>query len=250
MFRRSIALSIATAVVALHVGVVAAGARAHRSSAGPEVFLSLNGAAIHAHWRQSRLRGVLLLQGTDDARLALGLTLTRGARRWTLPGVSAGPGDFEARVSSLPPTLVPGPYRLLVDATTGGAALPEQQFRVEVKAPREGVVDRAWTSAPDGRPLTVVPKTVSSLSWHFHFAAWPARGLGVKATLFGPGEKVSWIPGQIHRPTVVAKLSVRGTTQLKRGSWRLVLSAGGEKATAPSARAGGTPITTVHFTVV
>ena len=250
MRRRWIALSLPVLAAVTALGALPAGAQPRRSG-GADAFLSLNGAAVRAHWRQSRLSGVLLLQGTDDERLALTLTLTRGSGRWSLPAVSAGPGDFEARVSPLPRTLVPGAYRLLVDATSSGAALPEQQLDVAIKAPREGVVDSAWISGADGRRLTVVSGSARRLYWHFHFATWPAGRLRLGVTLFGPHTKVSWIP-TAHRPNVVAGLPARAHVRLRRGSWRLVLSAGGRKATGTPrpALVGGTPVATVHFTVV
>jgi hypothetical protein len=180
-------------------------------------------AAFVATWRASELRGELVLSGSfKGTNATLVLRVTPPAGEGLTFRIPVGAGAFSKRVK-LPATLLPGRYLLEVSGTSGGFSLAVPPLRLQLAAPPEGVVDKAYISGqPNGPPAVRLPGKRSQMSAHFHFAALP-RGAGrLTATWFAPGGKSV---GTVDKPRTANVVStLKSGAPLTKGTWRCVLS--------------------------
>jgi hypothetical protein len=213
---------------------VSARARISGAAALRALGVGLERPTLKASWRESRLRGAVILSGRSSGALALALRL----RAASVGLVDAGPlrlgdGGFRRRVT-LPSGLVPGPLALEV------ARGPRTVARITVPIPRppEGVARNAFiTLTPGGRPATQVPGSSRALYARFALAAVPARGRALTVTWYQPNGQIAGHPvRKPSRPTFVS--FVRSPADLPAGKWRAVLSAGEARIAEATARVG------------
>jgi dipeptidyl aminopeptidase/acylaminoacyl peptidase len=182
-------------------------------------------ASFQPRWRESAFLGTLEVQGNVATPATAALALKQGDRtRWTRTLVLAA-GAF-VRNFKLPTTLLPGPY--VLDVTPSGSAFSPQQSDLELKAPPEGVVSRAYASTnPGGVPVLRFPPQTTTVFAQFRFAALPHAGRVVTVSWYKPDGRRAGPP--VRKPPaslVVSFVSGRADQALPRGTWQSVLRAG------------------------
>jgi hypothetical protein len=192
-----------------------------------EAELTLTSASFDASWHQSRLQGSFAVAGRvpSAARLEVTLATLPADRTRATWRATVAAGAFR-RSFRLPATLLPGDYRVRVTATigTGSAAAPVRTVRL--RAPREGVVARAYASASrDGPAATTLGGKRTEVWAHFVFAAQPKLG-PLTVRWYAPGGRP--FGPLVGKPNVrVVESFVRFAPGLRHGVWRSVLRAGG-----------------------
>jgi hypothetical protein len=219
---RLVALSLGAAAVIATVGAAPA-----TPAAAPT--LAIETATVSAKWRESWLTGSLRFSGTAGGAAELTATLRPARRAGRLAAktqMTAGADGRFTGTLKLPARLLPDVYLLRVWGRSGTVQLTPVEREVTVPAPREGVVDRAFTStAKNGKPtiLTSGPRRV--LWAHFHFLTRPKTRL-VTASWYTPS--FTWV-GTVTRPYSPNFVTfVRGTPNLEPGRWWCFLRAGGK----------------------
>jgi Tol biopolymer transport system component len=187
----------------------------------------VTGALFHAVWRESTLRGAVVVEGQVATPVAVRLALTQGGRvraSWRLE-LDAGPF---AQALALPTTLLPGGYLLQVTPEASPGAYPPQTIPLELEAPREGVVRVAYASAsPGGIPLRRFPFGTTVVFAQFRFAALPRPGAVLSVSWSRPGGRLAGPPRRKRAADlVVAFVRSRGNAPLPRGPWKCVIRAG------------------------
>lgn len=188
----------------------------------------IDSAAVSASWKESWLTGSVRFSGNIGATAELNASL-RPARR---PGPQAAKATLTAGADGrfsgqlrLPARLLPGAYLLRVWGTSGGVTLTPVEREVTVPAPREGVVDRAYTSLTKNGPATVTVAGPRRQLWaHFHFLVPPRSGR-LTASWYTPS--FTWV-GTVNRAyRADFETFVRAPTGLQRGRWWCVLKSSG-----------------------
>jgi Tol biopolymer transport system component len=181
--------------------------------------------SFRGRWRESEYRGALVVDGRVDAPLKAAVTLRRTDRRLLTGTLDLVPGVFH-RELAVPKGLLPGAYALDVepDPTSGFA---EQHLSVQLKAPPEGVVSRAWASRTlGGGALSRLPSRTSIVYANFRLAAKPNPSLRLALACYQPNGKLVGNPARKPATALVVG-GVRTTGRaLPNGRWQCVLSAG------------------------
>ena len=207
-------------VVVLCLGVSA-------QAQAPPASVTLKTATLNSKWKESWLTGSVRFSGNVTAPSELRVSLRpkgggKVAAAVDLPDVQAG---LFGGVLTLPNRLLPKTYRVTVSGTSGGAQLTPSHRDVTLKAPPEGIVDRAWASRTrNGPPVATIPGNqadpryakVTEVWAHFHFA-YPPKSRKVRNRWYAPdfrwwGEKKN----KAWTPTVHTRLR---SAQLKKGVW-------------------------------
>jgi Tol biopolymer transport system component len=188
----------------------------------------LTDARAVARWKESRLRGTLVIRGVVPGLARIQLALRRGQRVYLARGLVLSQGTFTRKLA-LPRDLLPGPYVLAVTAVGSPTALSAQTLPVEVRTPAEGVVSEAWASAKvGGPPMDRVPATNGIVWAHFRFAALPRAGRVLTTQWYVNGKPPPSGP-KVKRPRgLVVAFAVPGAEgePLPRGRYECVLRAG------------------------
>jgi hypothetical protein len=190
--------------------------------------LTVDSATVSASWKESWLTGTVRFSGGVGAAAQLNASLRPAAR----PGPQAAKIVFAAGADGrfsgqlrLPARLLPGAYLLRVWGTSGTVTLTPVERQVTVPAPREGIVDRAYTSVTkNGAARVAVAGPRRELWAHFHFLVPPKSGR-VTASWYTPS--FTWV-GTVNRAyRADFETFVRAPTGLQRGRWWCVLKSSG-----------------------
>jgi len=188
----------------------------------------LTSARAIVRWKESVLRGTLVVRGVVPGLSRIQLALRRGKRIYLARGLVIPQGPFTRRLA-LPRDLLPGPYALAVTAVGSPTQLSSQTLPVDVVAPPEGVVSEAWASTNLGGPsMERVPATHGIVWAHFRFAALPRAGRVLTTQWYVNGKPPPSRP-KVKRPRglviAFAEPGVEGDP-LPRGRYECVLRAG------------------------
>jgi hypothetical protein len=206
----------------------------------PAPRLAVTSVRVRSTWARSRVRGDVRVRGTAEraGRVEVALLTGRGraARVVARRRATLGPGAFLATVP-LPRTLLPGrlTVRLREVGPVAGAALTEATATALLRAPREGVVQRAFVSALQNGPPVGRLRAGRRLFARFRFAALPRSGLPLTAA-WTRGGRPAGIPVRKPRArTVVAFIGAPGG-RLPAGPYRCTLRAGGRVVAVAAVR--------------
>lgn len=198
---------------------------------------TIRSADARVAWRESRVRGGVVVSGTVSAASELTLVLARKetpAKPVAKAAVSAGSASPFTTTLKLPPASLPGAYVIHVAGTSGAAQFPPLDRNVVVPAPPEGVVDRASISTrPGGRPVVSVSGPQRELWVAFHLAARPSAS-SVAISWIAPSGKMIGPFKRSYAETVES--SIGSPTPLAKGVWRAVLEAKGKVVKRASVR--------------
>jgi hypothetical protein len=198
--------------------------------APPPPRLAVTAVRVRATWARSRVRGTVRVRGTAEragrVEVALLTSPGRGARLVARRRVGLPAGAFAATVP-LPRSLLPG--RLTVRLREVGAAtgppLTEATGRAVLRAPREGVVRRAFVSAIQNGPAVGRLRAGRRLFATFRFAALPKAGLPIGAAWTRDGRPAGIPVRKPRARDVVAFIGAPGG-RLPAGRYRCTLRAG------------------------
>jgi hypothetical protein len=196
--------------------------------------ISLRQPVLRAVWRESRLRGAVILGGTSARRVRLKMRLRApGLEPLELGALPLGGGRFSIRVA-LPAGIVPG--GLTIDLTQGSRT--PARIRLRVPSPAEGVARTAFASSSRlGGPLAGLSASSRAIFARFSLAALPASGRPLTVTWYQPNGQVAGHP--VRKPRSRALTSfVRSTEALPPGTWRAVLRAGSVRVAQIAVRVG------------
>lgn len=181
---------------------------------GPTPAVTLKTATLSSKWKESWLTGSIRFSGivTTPSVLRVSVRPKAGgkvAASVDLPDVQPGPFGGEL---TLPNRLLPKVYRVTVSGTSGDAQLKPMHRDVNLPAPPEGIVDRAWASkTKNGPPINTIPGNPTEVWAHFHFVV-PPKSRKVRNRWYSPnfrwwGEKKNkpWTP-TVHTRLAAAKL--------------------------------------------
>lgn len=195
-------------------------------SSGPSASVSLASASFAATWHESRVRGTLVVSGRSATAAGVDLTLAtvaggKVAATWRR---SVAAGAFKLSLK-LPAALLPGTYRLRV-AVRGGGGRAAATRTVVLRAPREGVVVRAYAAAVRHGPAATRLGGKRNEVWaYFVFAAQP-RVAPITVRWYAPNRMPQPLAGKANDRVIETAVKVVGGN-LAPGVWTCVLSAGG-----------------------
>jgi hypothetical protein len=182
------------------VGLLASGS-AVASPRAPSA-ITINSATVTAKWRESFLikggrKVTFSFTTTEPGTLEASVRSVATGRLITEGKVfSVGAGTF-TRSIEIGARPVPGLYRLRLKTTPTG---PGADKNVEIPAPPEGVVDRAYFSRTQTGPrVTVFRGRTSTIVVHFHFVARP-QARKVKFIWKKPGNPKVRFTGRATKP--------------------------------------------------
>jgi hypothetical protein len=180
---------------------------------------TLKSATLSSKWKESWLTGSVRFSGvvSGPATLRVSLRPRAGgpvAAAVTLPLDQAGPFGGEL---TLPPRLLPKVYRLTVSGESEGQQVAPVHRDVVLKAPPEGVVDRAWASATkNGPPIKTLPGNPTSVWAHFHFAVAP-KSKRVRNRWYSPNFR--WWGEKKNKPWTRTVHTRLAAAKLDKGVW-------------------------------
>lgn len=180
---------------------------------------TLKSATLSSKWKESWLTGSVRFSGvvSGPATLRVSLRPRAGgpvAAAVTLPLDQPGPFGGEL---TLPPRLLPKVYRLTVSGESEGQQVAPVHRDVVLKAPPEGVVDRAWASATkNGPPINTLPGNPTSVWAHFHFAVAP-KSKKVRNRWYSPNFK--WWGEKKNKPWTKTVHTRLAAAKLDKGVW-------------------------------
>ena len=190
--------------------------------------VTLTRVRLAASYRQSRLRGDVTVTGRTNLPATLTLRiLSTGPRPRVLAqqrlAVRAGAYTIALR---LPARLMPGRYALELRGTSGGAALPVLRRPLELKAPPEGVVQRAFAhGSANSAPVTRLRGVRREVHATFVFAALPRRGV-ITVRWVVPGGRTLLGVDKPRERRIGTNVRVGPPGRLKPGVWRARLFVG------------------------
>jgi hypothetical protein len=217
----------------LGVGLLVSGT-AHASDRAAST-VTISGVAVKAKWHESFVKGSVTFSGVETRAIELEASLrnVKTGRLISVKRFSVSGGSFtqSIKLSARP---VPGTYRLRLREMPAGSAADRN---VKIKAPPEGVVDRAYTSkTKNGAPVKVI-RNAKIIYAHFHFVAAPRT----KTLTFNwrkPGNPKVRFTGFAKKPYktnvstfVCVKTSGGGSclnVELQTGKWYCIVYAGGK----------------------
>jgi hypothetical protein len=236
------------------VALIACGAAAARPAA-PTVTVTADAPIFTGKWRQSwygqqfaprtlrvTKKATITVTGTVDTAATLEVTL-RSISKPSPPTATAqvavaNPGSWRL-TTNMPVRPLPGSYRLTVSqVTSAGTRVLKATRDLVMRAPPEGVVSEAITSATKNGPDQAVLHSPYLAYARFHFRALPANTRRVGIQWRSPNnEKICQTPkGPLgHDCYLFVKIPANGWihtflrsrgTKLARGNWFCQLQAG------------------------
>jgi hypothetical protein len=181
--------------------------------------VTLKSATLSSKWKESWLTGSVGFSGTvtGPATLRVSLRPRAGgpvAAAVTLPLAQAGKFGGEL---TLPARLLPKVYRLTVSGEGEGQQIAPVHRDVVLKAPPEGVVDRAWASrTKNGPPVSTIPGNPTSVWAHFHFAV-PPKSKRVRNRWYSPNFR--WWGEKKNKPWTKTVHTRLAAAKLDKGVW-------------------------------
>jgi PKD repeat protein len=195
-------------------------------------------------WSASIGKGQFIVRGRVTKPCVLRVQLRRPAGGPLVTEVvSVLPGRFKIAPKLapglLPPgaNVLPGGFIVSLRGRTGSTQLPLELRTVELPAPPEGVVRRAFASSSEqGAPAPTLAAGAKEAWVHFVLAAQPKPSRAITVTWYLPGGKLLGTVGKSNRPTVES--FVRSDAPLPSGFWRVELRAGGKLVKTLAVRIG------------
>jgi hypothetical protein len=201
--------------------------------------MNYGGARFRASWRGNTLRGNLVVQGAVSHEANVGATMISAAgKRRNLGVASRVPAGEFTRTFPLPRAgFGPGPYRIQLESFVVGRQLPAQTYtRVNLPAPREGYLARAWVSSIGSRAaVRRLPRRSPGATAHFVFAFRPARGSRITTSWFLGGRALGTVRKAISTEVVSSVILPGG---LPNGNYRCVLKVRGRTLSTVRVRIG------------
>jgi hypothetical protein len=196
----------------------------------PAPGFTLDSTALSAAFVANKLRGTLTLAGSAAQPTQVNVTLfRRGRKKGAAPSFSRqlrlGTGSFRS-VITLPATLAPGAYDLVVSPIVAGVAFAQQVRTVTIPGPAVGLVGSAVFSARAGGPAATRLRGVRhALHVRFVFSSLPRKGRAITVSFVKPDGRTTGPPVGKPRRRVVAAF-VSSPDALPAGTWKAVLRVG------------------------
>jgi Tol biopolymer transport system component len=195
-------------------------------------------ARFRGNWRESAYRGTLEVLGRVGQPAVLTMALRQGRRVRASSTLPLPAGSFQRSVP-LPRDLLPGTYLLDIGVVGSPSEKPTQRKVVQLRAPLEGVVSKAWVSAVlGGLPAHRFPRTTSLVAAHFRFESLPRPARAVSVAWYDPAGRLARSIRKPRAASVVSFLATRNRTPMPPGIWQVVIRAGGTIAERISYRIG------------
>ena len=189
--------------------------------------MHLERAAFAMRWRRSVGRGTLNVLGrvAERARLRVDVVRATGARVATR-SVVVRAGAFRVAVP-LARGVLPGRYTVLVTGRDDeGDPLVEQLRTILMRAPPEGVVQRAVaTASENGRVADPLPRAASEAWAHFVSAAAAQTDRALTVRWYRPNGKLLGVVSKPNTRRVVSFIR-QPSGRIASGTWRAALYAG------------------------
>jgi hypothetical protein len=213
----SCSIKLARASTVFAVFEPAAGANA--------VPVSIRQASFDVHWDQSVGSGKLVVAGRIGKPSKVDVKLSRaGGASLLTEHASLPSGPFSLSLK-LGPGLLPGGFVVTLGGRSGSLVVPTQVKTVSLKAPREGVVARAFASTSEaGGPVAVIHASSDRAYVHFVFAAQPSGGGALSVAWYQPNGTLLGVAQKANSPDVTSAIS--SGSPLPKGTWRVDLRAG------------------------
>jgi hypothetical protein len=190
--------------------------------------LALGDVSTSAAWKTSRLSGNVRFSVTvrGASRLKALLSAAAGGRVWAGRTYATNRAGTFHEMLGLQPGTPPGSYVLRVQATTGSSSPAVRSRAVVLKAPPEGVVDRASISIERNGEGVAAAKAPQKQLWvRFHFLALPATARKVRIVWRTPRFK---LVGAVTKPAGATTDSfIQSNVPLARGRWYAIVSVDG-----------------------
>jgi len=182
--------------------------------------------SFRGRWHESTYGGALVVDGRVDDPVKAELVLRMAQRTFLSTTLDFAAGSFH-RELVLPRNLLPGRYVLDVtpDPSSGFA---EQHLTVQLAAPPEGVVSRAWASRTlGGGAISHLPPTASIVFANFRLVSKPNPSLRLTVAFYAPDKKLVGPPrAKPATGLVVSSVRTQNGAPLPHGAWSCVLRAG------------------------
>jgi hypothetical protein len=210
---------IALAGLATALTLLSTGERSPAALTQAPATVTLKSVTLTSKWKESWLTGSVRFSGvvSGPAELRVSLRPKAGgklAAAVTLPDVQ--PGPFGGGLT-LPNRLLPKVYRLTVTGESEGQQIAPVHRDVVLRAPPEGIVDRAWASATkNGPPVTTIPGNPSSVWAHFHFVVAP-KSKKVRNRWYSPNFR--WWGERKNKPWTRTVHTRVTAAKLDKGVW-------------------------------
>jgi hypothetical protein len=187
--------------------------------------VSIRQAAFDVHWARSVGSGKLVVAGRIGKPANVDVKLSRAGGGALLTEHASLPSGAFSLTLKLGPGLLPGGFVVTLGGRSGSLVVPTQVKTVSLKAPREGVVSRAFASTSEGGgPVAVIHASSDRAYVHFDFAAQPSGGAALSVAWYQPGGKLLGVAQKSNRPDVTSAIS--SASPLPKGTWRVELRAG------------------------
>jgi hypothetical protein len=187
--------------------------------------VSIRQAAFDVHWTRSVGSGKLVVAGRIGRPAKVDLKLSRAGGGALLTEHASLPSGAFSLTLKLGPGLLPGGFVVTLGGRSGRLVVPTQVKTVSLKAPREGVVSRAFASTSDGgAPVAVIRASSDRAYVRFVFAAQPSARAALSVAWYQPDGKLLGVAQKPTRPAVTSAFS--SGSPLPKGTWRVDLRAG------------------------
>jgi Tol biopolymer transport system component len=186
-------------------------------------------AHFTGRFRQSEYLGLLTVtRQTSGSGAHVRLVLRRGTKTYLSREIIVDAVGRRVYRFAVPRTLVPGTYVLDVLPRSGPPEYNVQHLPVDLPAPPEGVVRKAWASeSKGGEPIVRFPPATPKAWANFLFAELPRRGRSITISwYYGAKSELIGVVTTPRRPTVGSWVGTQGGEPLRRGSREAVLRAG------------------------
>jgi len=211
---------VAACLVVITACAVAASSYGARSDAT----LTLSSATLSSSWKESWLTGSVRFAGTVSAPAQLEAVVRPVGRAGSpLAAVQFSADSSFSRVMRLPSRPLPGHYRLTINGTSGGAHVTASRDLI-LKAPTEGIIDRAFVSLkPSSGPINTAQGSQTELWAHFHFVVAP-KSKKVRIAWHDPSFRWEGIANKAYSgPDIKSFVRATGGLKLERGVWFVYL---------------------------
>ena len=182
--------------------------------------VTLKSATISSTWKESWLTGRvrfsgLVVSGPADLRASL-RPKAGGSVAAAVDLPSVQPGPFGGTLT-LPNRLLPKTYTLTISGTAADGPVKPVRKDVVLKAPPEGIVDRAWASkTKNGPPVKTIPGSPTEVWAHFHFV-YPPKSRKVRNRWYSPNFR--WYGEKKNKPWTRTVHTRLAAATLDKGVW-------------------------------
>jgi PKD repeat protein len=149
---------------------------------------TLTTAKFAAKWKQSRVKGSLLVIGTAPRAGSYAVDVTKGTTRKIHASFDLPAGAFSKTIK-LPAKLLPGNYHVALTPSFPATQVKPAGRDAKLAAPVTGVVDNVALSGKLNGPATGTLRNLNTVYATFHFAAVPRGKLTVSWFLTVKGKR-------------------------------------------------------------